>query len=73
MLRLFIFSFLLLLWILIVFAIKDRKFMKRKTRDVLGPELKKEIEEEKAEYQKHKDHFEQAMNRKMQKSGRGNS
>lgn len=42
-------------------GLKQRHLLKRKTKDALGKELKREIEQEKSEYYRSQERFEKAM------------
>lgn len=53
-----------LVWV----QIRDRKYLNRKTRDVLGEELKKEIEKEKAAFEDHQKKFNAALEKAKKKS-----
>lgn len=64
---LFIFISLLGFGFLGWFVWRDRRFLKKPTKEALGPELKKEIEEEKKLFSRHQERFNQAMMRAKRK------
>lgn len=55
--------------LLIIFLVwrKDRMYLKKPTRDALSPALKKEIEEERAQFYKRREMFEKALTRSQKK------
>ena len=63
LLSVFIVVFLLGFLFLIFYFFRDRKYLKRPTREVLGPELKKEIEGEREDFNRRKERFEKALSK----------
>ncbi len=60
-LTLFIFLFVLSVAFLVWTRLQDRRYLKSKIKQVMGENLKKEIEEEKSLFEKKKQRFEMAM------------
>lgn len=70
-LDLFIIFLVLGLAVLVVFRIKDRRYLKKKTGQALGSDLKKEIEDERNEFARHKLLFQTALNKAKNKNPHG--
>lgn len=58
---LFIFAFVFSLAFLVWTRLRDRRYLKSPIKQVLGEDLKKEIEEEKILFEKKKQRFQQAL------------
>ncbi len=59
--NLFVLVVILATLFLIKIRFKDRRYLKGSTRDALGPDMKKEIEEEKKLFLKHQARFQGAL------------
>ncbi|MBI4411867.1 MAG: hypothetical protein HY541_05230 [Deltaproteobacteria bacterium] len=63
LLSLFIFIFLLGFLFLVFYFFRDRKYLRKPTREALGTDLRKEIEEEQGDFKRRKERFEKALSK----------
>lgn len=65
--KLLVISLVLGLAALVWLGLKQRHLLKRKTKEALGEELKREIEKERAQYYRSQEQFEKALKHQQEK------
>lgn len=68
---LFIVALVLSVALIIWTRVRDQKYLHKKTREVLGQDLKKEIEKEKEDFKRHQTLFAEALSKAKQKKIKG--